>query len=79
MNIEAKLGRNVFKPAPESHIAIRHEVCQSQCKRRPCLRVCPAGVYSWNEQRQQIHVEFEGCLECGTCLIVCEHDALQWQ
>lgn len=79
MNVDAKLGRNVFKLDKNSHIAVRHEVCQTRCTRRYCLVVCPANVYSWNQERGQIHVEYEGCLECGSCVIACRDQALQWR
>ncbi len=79
MNVEAKLGRNVFKLNKESHIVIHHEICQLRCTTRYCLFVCPAKVYSWSEERGQVHAEFEGCLECGTCVIACRDDALDWR
>jgi ferredoxin like protein len=79
MTVEAKLGRNVFKLDKNSHIAIRHDVCQTNCVTHYCLFVCPANVYSWSDERKQVHAEFEGCLECGTCVIACDQDALQWR
>jgi ferredoxin like protein len=24
-------------------------------------------------------VNWEGCLECGTCLMCCDHEALEWR
>ena len=77
MNIEAKLGLNVFKLDTESHITIRQEICQSECKIRPCLHVCPANVYTLDREGQ-VQAEYEGCLECGTCLVACPHEALTW-
>ena len=79
VNVEAKLGRNVFKLDKTSHIEIDADVCRSRCSTRYCLFVCPAEVYSWNEERQQVHVEFEGCLECGTCTLACQEGTLQWR
>ena len=77
MNIEAKLGLNVFKIDTESHITVHQEICQAECQTRPCLHVCPANVYTLDREGQ-VQVEYEGCLECGTCLITCRHDALTW-
>ena len=77
MNIEAKLGLNVFKIDTESHIAINQEICQAKCQLRPCLHVCPANVYTL-DQESRVQAAFEGCLECGTCLIACPHEALTW-
>ena len=79
MNVDAKLGRNVFKLDKNSHIDVRHEICRTRCTKRYCLFVCPSNVYSWSEERDQVHIEFEGCLECGACVIACRHDAIQWR
>jgi len=78
MTVEAKLGRNVFKLDKNSHIVVHHDVCRADCSNRYCLFVCPANVYSWNAEREEIHAEFEGCLECGTCLVACHAGALDW-
>jgi ferredoxin like protein len=85
VNIEAKLGLNVFKIAAESHIAINHEICRAKCQMRPCLHVCPANVYTLvytlvytRDQGGQVQAAHEGCLECGTCVIACPHEALTW-
>jgi ferredoxin like protein len=77
VNIEAKLGLNVFKIDTESHITINQEICQAQCQRRPCLHVCPAKVYTLDPE-DRVQAGYEGCLECGTCLIACPHGALTW-
>jgi ferredoxin like protein len=77
VNIEAKLGLNVFKIDTESHITIDQEVCQAKCQVRTCLHVCPANLYTL-DQDGNVQVEYEGCLECGTCLIACSQEALTW-
>jgi ferredoxin like protein len=33
-------------------------------------RVCPAGCYTQSEQGQ-VEISTDGCLECGTCRVVC--------
>jgi ferredoxin like protein len=33
-------------------------------------RVCPAGCYSKNDAGQ-VEISVDGCVECGTCRIVC--------
>jgi ferredoxin like protein len=78
LNIEAKLGWDVFQVDREgSHIVIDQDVCRARCTVRFCLHVCPAGLYSRGED-DRILVNYEGCLECGTCLIACREDALTW-
>ena len=63
MNVDAKLGLDVFKIDEQSHIEIDHRVCRQQCRVKVCLYVCPAQVYKWNEERGEVHADFEGCLE----------------
>jgi ferredoxin like protein len=78
MNIDAKLGLDVFKLDKEPHIVIHDDLCTaSRCTNKPCLYVCPADLYELDDQQKMI-VNWEGCLECGTCLICCPSDALEW-
>ncbi|MDI6696346.1 MAG: 4Fe-4S dicluster domain-containing protein [Anaerolineales bacterium] len=58
------------------HIQINQEICRLMCEKRYCLFVCPAKLYS--EQNGEIIVEWAGCLECGTCQVACDHQALTW-
>ena len=46
------------------------------CEDRPCTYVCPANLYQWLED-QLVHT-CEGCLECGSCRIVCDKEAVEW-
>jgi len=77
MSIEAKLGLDVFKIDTEPHILIDHEICQAKCQIRFCLNICPAELYTLGKQGE-VQVNYEGCLECGACLIACGHQALAW-
>lgn len=40
---------------------------------------CPAGLYTLDD-KQRLFFEVAGCLECGTCRVLCAHlpDALEW-
>lgn len=78
MKIEAKLGWNVFKLDKESHIEINTTVCRERCRIKPCLHICPANLYT-QDDAGDIKVDFEGCLECGSCIIVCAEGALKWK
>ena len=78
MTIDAKLGLDVFKLDTEPHIVIDHDVCAAKCTTRPCLYVCPADLYELDDQGTMT-VNWEGCLECGTCQICCDHEALEWK
>lgn len=77
MDIDAKLGLDVFKIDTEPHIILQHEICKTICQVRFCLNVCPAELYTLN-QSGEIQVNYEGCLECGACLIACADEALKW-
>jgi len=61
----------------ESHITVDREVCQ-QCTHKACTFACPARCYGWNEEKERINFAYEACLECGTCLIICDRGALKW-
>ncbi|MEM3395263.1 MAG: 4Fe-4S binding protein, partial [Nitrososphaerota archaeon] len=41
-----------------------------------CTYLCPAKCYIPTENG--ILFSYEGCLECGTCRIVCPHEAINW-
>ena len=55
------------------HIVVDKEIC-ARCSKRPCLVVCPARCYQLKDG--QVHFEYAGCLECGTCRIACAE--IEW-
>jgi len=78
VNIESKLGLDVFQIDREQpHILIDHQVCRTRCSIRYCLHVCPANLYTL-DPAGDVAVDYEGCLECGTCLVACQDAALTW-
>lgn len=76
VNIKAKLGLNAYKLDKETHISVNHEICRQRCEKKYCVYICPANVYS--EKDGDIQVDYDGCLECGACIIACQEDALEW-
>ncbi|HNT43847.1 MAG TPA: 4Fe-4S dicluster domain-containing protein [Syntrophorhabdaceae bacterium] len=78
MKIDEKLALDAFKTDRESHILIDHDICRSRCTLRHCLNICPGHLYSFNEEGNEIVVEYAGCLECGTCMVACTEGAIQW-
>jgi ferredoxin like protein len=66
-----------YRVHPEPHIRVNHQRCQL-CLERACTFACPARCYEWNEERGRVDFAYETCLECGTCLLVCEQGALEW-
>lgn len=78
MRLEEKLALNAFRVDEKSHILIQHQVCRILCKVRYCLRICPAELYRYDPETDEIRVEHAGCLECGTCLVGCRPGAITW-
>jgi ferredoxin like protein len=77
MDPASKLSVDVFKNDQKPHIIVRQEICL-HCDLKPCLRICPAGLYSISEETKEILIEYTGCLECGSCRVACPHGALEW-
>lgn len=61
----------------EAHIRVNQDVCMT-CSERACTFVCPARCYQWNGERLRLEFAYEPCLECGTCLLICDDGALEW-
>ena len=75
MNIEDKLAVNKYDIDKEIHIQLREDICK-RCEEFPCLYVCPAGCFKLSDDH--ITFSYEGCLECGSCRIVCPEDNIEW-
>ena len=78
MNIDKKLYTLKYSPDTESHLKPDNEKCRL-CENRCCTHICPAEVYEWSEEKQELIVNYENCLECGACRITCEKKAIDWQ
>ncbi len=67
---EELLGLNKFAvDEAEPHIVIDKTIC-AKCQAKPCLVVCPAVLYTLKDG--EINFDYAGCLECGTCRVVCQ-------
>ena len=79
MKIEDKLFLDRFKvDEEESHIKIKDGgKCMNECPDQPCLYFCPANVYRL--ETDHISVNYEGCLECGSCRIACPLLNIDWR
>ncbi|MDH7498548.1 MAG: 4Fe-4S dicluster domain-containing protein [Syntrophomonadaceae bacterium] len=75
LGLKAKLGLDVFKPDREPHIRIR-QGRESDPRLRLAVRACPAGLYT--EAGGSVELSIDGCLECGTCLLACGPEVLEW-
>ncbi len=75
MKVEDKLALNKFEVDKEVHIVVDEEACKG-CDLKPCIYACPAECYSLRENH--VTFSYEGCLECGSCRIICPKGAIQW-
>lgn len=75
-NVEEKLGWLTYKADHENaHISITEpKVCAEKCPDKPCTKICPAYVYTWEELPKKIVVSYENCIECGACRMLCPFD-----
>lgn len=86
VNIDEKLGLLTYKADHHNaHIRIRNadastSPCVKDCKEKPCTFICPAKVYVWEDSAKKIVVNYENCIECGACRMLCPHDniACEW-
>jgi len=77
-NIEDKLSKIKYKNDETSHLIVCQKDCKT-CKNRSCEIVCPASVYKFDEEKQEMIVSYENCLECGACRIACDKKSLEWK
>ncbi|MGY0288794.1 MAG: ferredoxin family protein [Thermoproteota archaeon] len=75
MRIEELLQSNVYDVDEKPHIKVDQEKC-SKCNSRPCLLLCPARCYTLMDEK--VMFSHEGCLECGTCRLICPEGAIEW-
>lgn len=78
LNIDNKLATVKYNSDNNSHLHPCQEDCQ-ECESKCCVNVCPAKVYEWSEERNELIVNHENCLECGACKIACEKKSLGWE
>ena len=78
MNLDKKLYTLKYSPDTESHLKPDKKMCKI-CSTKNCTFICPAKVYEWNDEKEELIVNFENCLECGACRIACEKNAIDWQ
>lgn len=75
ISITDRLALDIFNIDKEPHIKVKKD-CKRNCSKRPCVIVCPADCFK--EVEGDVVFSYEGCLECGTCRIVCGEEALDW-
>lgn len=76
--VEEKLFENRYRvDEGRPHISIRNpDVCRDSCELQACTWVCPAACYT-REDDGSVVLSTDGCLECGTCRLVCTEN-VEW-
>lgn len=78
INVEEKLFQNRYKvDTGRPHITVRNADTCLSCDAKPCTVCCPAGCWSVDEGGK-IDLVVDGCLECGTCRLVCDAENVDW-
>lgn len=77
LSIEDKLYLNNFKVYKEPHIRLKNKKMCRKCEKKPCISVCP--VQNYREVNGEIEFSWEGCLECGSCRVVCKYGVIEWK
>ena len=78
VKIEERLFNNRYLvDSGRPHIKVRPHTTPSPAL-LSLMRICPAHCYDLND-RGQVEVSADGCLECGTCRILCaESGDIDW-
>ncbi|NNN13765.1 MAG: 4Fe-4S dicluster domain-containing protein [Acidimicrobiaceae bacterium] len=72
-----RLKSTSFNVHPKAHIVIDTQLCNG-CQSRACVWACPAELFVAKSDGG-ILFNYENCLECGTCYVVCEEEgAITW-
>lgn len=77
IKIDEKLATLRFICDNKTHIIVDTQKCKV-CKSKNCLYFCPACVYDFENDADIPNVNYENCLECGTCRLSCPYDAIEW-
>lgn len=78
VNVDEKLVVNKFFVDEENpHIVLQDEPDRREYDK--LVKACPAGLYKQDENGV-VHFDYAGCLECGTCRILCGQTILdKWE
>lgn len=77
VDVAVRLKLSRYNLDREAHIKVDYELCR-KCEHRACLTACPAQCYL-PQAEQGVVLNYEGCLECGTCYVICDQGGLQWE
>jgi len=75
IRLEDMLNNNIWDVDQRPHITLDTSKCRD-CEYKPCIRLCPVGCYTMHGE--DVLFSYEGCVECGTCRVVCPEEAITW-
>lgn len=80
VNVDAKLSIDKFYvDEEEAHIVLNQRAETDPDEYRKLMLACPADLYKRDDQGR-IQFDYAGCLECGTCRILCGNTILEkWE
>lgn len=79
LSTSERLGADAFDTDATTHLTVSDPALCRRCTEKPCIRVCPAEVYHWEDDR--LRISYESCLETGACRVACQalgNRALVW-
>jgi ferredoxin like protein len=74
--VDDALNANVWDVDESPHIKVDTEKCLT-CETRQCIPFCPSHDFALLNGKMLF--SYEGCLECGTCRVVCPWKAITWK
>ena len=78
VNVEEKLFQDRYRvDVGLAHIKVFDAAVCTSCTAQPCTVCCPAGCWRAAEHGG-IELVVDGCLECGTCRLVCDKNNVDW-
>ncbi len=78
MKLEDKLFLDRYVVDEIPHLKIINQEKCGMCAKQQCVYTCPAQCYKMEDGK--ILLSYEGCLECGTCRIICdEFHNIDWK
>ncbi len=73
VTIDDRLFTVAFKHAKEGHLKIVNPKICLECEGKWCTTICPANVFRWDEEKKEIIISWENCLETGACITGCPY------
>jgi len=49
-----------------------------QCEDAPCVKICPQGAIFRNEELQRTDIDYDKCIGCRSCVLVCPFGAMSF-